>query len=324
MPMSGRRVGSAILSVIWFWPSYTYLSAIMRRSASRFSGEPPSQYWKESMKLRASCALSDGRYLRTLGRVRRSLSMEPSKDAPFSCFFFFMNSPITDCDCPSCAIVNEPTLLRRITSGMEGKMSTASSLSRSGVTTSTTFSASSCTKMSEPMKTLAVSMSAWNALSVAGLRSSSRRYPTVSIHTLSWPALMRLLATVIDDWYCDSSTTYTTLNFLRPLTFSGMIRRSSGLLVVKNPPPPDEIIGSSEMAMRAAPERSFGRRRKLFAGGDDTRAARSESPDFGRKAEPGLKADAWGTTAREATAARTAAPATAPRRNTISLCRNSS
>ena len=89
-------------------------------------------------------------------------------------------------------------------------------------------------------------------------------------------------------------------------------------------PTPDEIIGSSEMAMRAAPERSFGRRRKLFAGADATRAARSESPDFGRKAEPGLKADAWGTTAWAARAARTAAPATAPRRNTISLCRNSS
>jgi hypothetical protein len=42
-------------------------------------------------------------------------------------------------------------------------------------------------------------------------------------------ALMRLQATVMDAWYCDSSTTYTTLNFLRPLTFSGSTRRFSEL-----------------------------------------------------------------------------------------------
>jgi|LauGreDrversion2_3_1035106.scaffolds.fasta_scaffold117436_2 hypothetical protein len=46
---------------------------------------------------------------------------------------------------------------------------------------------------------------------------------------MTWAALMRLQATVIDAWYCDSSTTYTTLNFLRPLTFSGSTRRFSEL-----------------------------------------------------------------------------------------------
>ena len=37
------------------------------------------------MKERASAALSDGRYLSTLGSVRRSFNIEPSKEAPFSC-----------------------------------------------------------------------------------------------------------------------------------------------------------------------------------------------------------------------------------------------
>ncbi len=95
-----------------------------------------------------TCALSLGRYLSTLGRVRRSFSMEPSKDAPFSCAksinkqmlfrqttkgmafqsaeprvtvlnmtatsrFFFINSPITDLDCPICAIVKEPTCTQK-------------------------------------------------------------------------------------------------------------------------------------------------------------------------------------------------------------------
>mmetsp|Transcript_38127 Transcript_38127/g.78205 ORF Transcript_38127/g.78205 Transcript_38127/m.78205 type:complete len:223 (+) Transcript_38127:3381-4049(+) len=176
MPMSGRSTGSAMASAFtWLRPSYTYESAIMRRSDSRFSGEPPSQYWKESMKERASLALSDGRYLSTLGSVRRSLSMEPSKEAPFSWRFFFMNSPITDCDCPICAMVKLPTLFKRITSGIEGKINTASSFDRSGSTTSTTFSASSCTKMRDPMKMLADSTSRLKASSVSGLRSSSRR-----------------------------------------------------------------------------------------------------------------------------------------------------
>ena len=45
---------------------------------------------------------------------------------------------------------------------------------------------------------------------------------------------MRLHATVIDAWYWDSSTTYTTLNFLRPFTFSGVTRRSSGFELLRN------------------------------------------------------------------------------------------
>lgn len=136
-----------------------YSLAIIRRNDSRFSGEPPSQYWKDIMNERASWALSEGRYLRTLGSVRRSFSIEPSNDAPLSCLFFFMNSPMTDLLWPIWAMVKVPTLLRRITSGIEGKMRTASSFSLRGATTSTTFSASSWTKMSDPMNMLAVSTS---------------------------------------------------------------------------------------------------------------------------------------------------------------------
>jgi hypothetical protein len=91
------------------------------------------------MKERASFALSDGRYLRTFGNVLNSLSIPSSKEDPFSFFFFFMKSPITDFDCPRLAIVKVPTLLSLITSGIEGKIRTASSLSRLGARTSTTY-----------------------------------------------------------------------------------------------------------------------------------------------------------------------------------------
>ena len=61
---------------------------------------------------------------------------------------------------------------------------------------------------------------------------------------LTWPALMRLHAAVSDDWYCDSSTTYTTLKTLRSPTSSGTTRRSAGLDCVKRPGPVATIAGS--------------------------------------------------------------------------------
>jgi hypothetical protein len=51
---------------------------------SKLSGEPPSQYWNDIMNDRASLALSLGRNLSTLGRVRRSFNMPSSKDEPSS------------------------------------------------------------------------------------------------------------------------------------------------------------------------------------------------------------------------------------------------
>jgi len=126
-----------------------------------FSGEPPSQYCSDIMKERASAALSPGRYLSTLGSVRTSLSMPSWKEVPLG-LFFFMKSEMTDLDWPIEAIVNEPILFSFITSGIDGKTQTASRRSRSGSTTATTLSASSCTKMSEPMKMLASAMSALN------------------------------------------------------------------------------------------------------------------------------------------------------------------
>lgn len=69
--------------------------------------------------------------------------------------------------------------------------------------------------------------------------------------------------------------------------------------------------------MRAPPARSFGRRSLAAAAAGAERAARSWRPDFGKNAEPGLNAVACGTATIEARAARTAAPATAPRRYTI-------
>ena len=138
-----------------------------------FSGEPPSQYWSDIMNERASCALSPGRYLSTLGRVRTSFSMPSWNEVPLG-LFFFMKSIITFFDWPIEAIVKVPILLSFITAGIDGKTHTASSLSRSGSTTSTTLSASSCTKMSEPMKMLASAISFLNCSKLTGSRSSSR------------------------------------------------------------------------------------------------------------------------------------------------------
>mmetsp|Transcript_8545 Transcript_8545/g.29142 ORF Transcript_8545/g.29142 Transcript_8545/m.29142 type:complete len:213 (+) Transcript_8545:3808-4446(+) len=140
---SGRRFFEAMGS--------TYLEATLSRSASRFSGDPPSQYWKLSMKARASLAFSLGRYLSTLGSARRSLSMPSSKVAPEG-LFFFMKSPRAPLELPAFFISKEPTFWRRITSGMDGKTMHADMRCRWGSTASTTLSASSCTKMSEPMK----------------------------------------------------------------------------------------------------------------------------------------------------------------------------
>ena len=77
------------------------------------------------MKLRASWPCRRGRYLSTLGRVRTSLSMPSSK--PPDSFFFFMKEAMADLDWPSCAMEKVPSLLRRITAGMEGKIRHASS-----------------------------------------------------------------------------------------------------------------------------------------------------------------------------------------------------
>mmetsp|Transcript_16525 Transcript_16525/g.36615 ORF Transcript_16525/g.36615 Transcript_16525/m.36615 type:complete len:221 (-) Transcript_16525:435-1097(-) len=174
MPLSGISTGSAMAEADTVAPSTKSLAS-MRSIDSRFWGDPPSQYWKDIMKERASLALSEGRNLSTLGSVRSSLSMPSSNEEPSSFFFFFMKSPMTDLDWPRFCIENEPTLFRRITSGMEGKMSTASRRSLLGASTSTTLSASSCTKMREPMKMLASATSALNCSSTAGLRSSSSR-----------------------------------------------------------------------------------------------------------------------------------------------------
>mmetsp|Transcript_3880 Transcript_3880/g.10924 ORF Transcript_3880/g.10924 Transcript_3880/m.10924 type:complete len:224 (+) Transcript_3880:3641-4312(+) len=166
MTDSGRRSFSAI--------SGTYLEATLRSIASRFSGEPPSQYWKVSMNARASLAFSLGRYLSTLGRARRSLSMPSSKVAPWG-LFFFMKSPRPPLEVPAFFISKEPIFWRRITSGMEGKTMHASRSSRTGSTASTTLSASSCTKMREPMKMLASATSFLKASKFFSSRSSSRR-----------------------------------------------------------------------------------------------------------------------------------------------------
>ena len=190
------------------------------------------------MKVRASAALSDGKNLRTFGKVRSNFNMPSSKELPSSCFFFFMKSATTDLDCPRFFMVKDPTLFSLITSGMDGNTNTASRLSRAGWTTSTTFSANSWTKINEPMKMLASDTSFLNCSNASSLRSSSNKYPTHSTAMFSLPALIRLTAAVIELWYCDSKTTYTTFMVGLPLTFSGTTRRDSALVAVNIPPPP--------------------------------------------------------------------------------------
>mmetsp|Transcript_36665 Transcript_36665/g.109031 ORF Transcript_36665/g.109031 Transcript_36665/m.109031 type:complete len:221 (-) Transcript_36665:485-1147(-) len=173
MPWSGMTVGGSTTSPVSRSDSKTYVLARLSSSASMFSGEPPSQYCSDIMKERASLALSPGRNLSTLGSVRTSFSMPSWNEVPLG-LFFFMKSSITFLDWPIDAIVKEPILLRRITAGIDGKTQTASIVSRYGSTASTTLSASSCTKMSEPMKMLASATSFLNCSKLAGSRSSSR------------------------------------------------------------------------------------------------------------------------------------------------------
>mmetsp|Transcript_5023 Transcript_5023/g.18749 ORF Transcript_5023/g.18749 Transcript_5023/m.18749 type:complete len:230 (+) Transcript_5023:3463-4152(+) len=204
MPVSGNSSGSAMTMSMSF-SAGTYALEIIRRKFSRLSVLPPSQYCREFMKFRASAALSEGRYFSTLGSVLTSLSM-PSSNPPDS-FFFFMKDAMADLLCPSCAMENVPSLFRRITAGMEGKMRHASRLSRSGVTISTTFSASSSMKISDPMKMLDSSTSFFNIARFFTSRSSSRRYPETSKQTLSLFVLSWFTAADSADWYCGSKTT---------------------------------------------------------------------------------------------------------------------
>ena len=114
-----------------------------------------------------------------------------------------------------------------------------------------TLSASSSTKMSEPMKMFASFTSALNCSKFSGSRSSSRMYPEHSTATSGWPALIRLHAAVSDDWYCDSSTTYTTLNIVRSPGSSGTTLRSAGFDAVNMPAPPC-ITGAAERDARCS------------------------------------------------------------------------
>ena len=161
MPMSGKTSGSAMAMPA---PARegTYSCEMLRSRFSKFSALPPSQYCNDVTKLRASRALSEGRYLSTVGSVRTSLRSDSSKLSLFlRCAF--MKSANADFPCPSCASENVPSLLSFMTAGIDGKTRHASSASRRGPTAATILSASSSMKMRDPMKTLAESTSALKA-----------------------------------------------------------------------------------------------------------------------------------------------------------------
>ena len=162
MPKSGNTTGSATVSSGRSESplGYTYLSASINRKLRRLSGVPPSQYWKLSMKERASWAFSTGRYFNTVGKVLSSLSMASWKPAPPASLRFFIKLAIALLLWPSWAMEKLPSLLSRITSGMEGNTTTALRRSRWGATASTTFWARSSIKISEAMKTSASATSA--------------------------------------------------------------------------------------------------------------------------------------------------------------------
>jgi hypothetical protein len=82
---------------------------------------------------------------RTFGSVRTSCS-RPSSKLSLLARAFFMNSPITDLDCPSCDMLKLPSLLSFITAGIDGKIMHASRLSRTGATASTICGASATSR----------------------------------------------------------------------------------------------------------------------------------------------------------------------------------
>ncbi len=115
------------------------------------------------MKLRASWAFSTGRYLSTVGRVFSSFNIASWKPAPPASLRLRMKLAMALLLWPSWAIEKLPSLLSRITSGIEGKTTTALRRSRWGATASTTFWAKSSMKINEAMKTSASATSAQNA-----------------------------------------------------------------------------------------------------------------------------------------------------------------
>mmetsp|Transcript_19309 Transcript_19309/g.51915 ORF Transcript_19309/g.51915 Transcript_19309/m.51915 type:complete len:227 (-) Transcript_19309:200-880(-) len=187
MPCSGSTTGSISFSssmkpgrTLWTYPADTRNSI-----ASRFSLVPPSQCCRDTMNVRASFAWSPGRNFSTLGSVltsfrRLSWKAPPEGDGlPF--WRLFWRRSFTCCAKPPsgppvmAVRSNVPSLLSFITSGMDGKHRHASRRSRCGCTISTSFSASSCTKMSEHTKTLALSRSFCSSSCTLGSRISSRR-----------------------------------------------------------------------------------------------------------------------------------------------------
>ena len=169
MPRSGNTSGSATTTAARSAPSpepprgKTYLSASINRKLRRLSGVPPSQYWKLSMKERASCAFSTGRYFRTVGKVLSSFNIASWKPAPPASLRFFMKLAMALLLWPSWAIEKVPSLFSRITSGMEGNTTAALSRSRCGATASTTFWARSSMNISEAINTSAAATSAWKS-----------------------------------------------------------------------------------------------------------------------------------------------------------------
>jgi hypothetical protein len=126
-----------------------------------------------------------------------------------------------------------PSLFRRITAGMEGKMRHASSESRRGVTMSTIFSASSSMKMSEPMKMFAVlevllqhrlvGLRVPELLQqVAGHVSTAHRVVGVGVQLSAPPRRAT-------DWYCASSTSVHHLDDDAPLGVGHDLWRVAGV-----------------------------------------------------------------------------------------------
>mmetsp|Transcript_39021 Transcript_39021/g.85331 ORF Transcript_39021/g.85331 Transcript_39021/m.85331 type:complete len:212 (-) Transcript_39021:569-1204(-) len=210
MPESGRTTGSMIRSKSMApgVTAGTYWPATRSSIASTFSGVPPSQCCSERMKVLASFAWSPGRNLSTLGKVRTSLSRLSWKAPPEAaglpaCKVLFRASLICSAKEPrgppvSFVRSNVPSLLSFMTSGMEGKQRQASRRSRWGATSSTSFSASSCTKMREQTKILASSRSFLSSSTVSGLRISSKRYPTHSAQIGPPDLLICFTAAVIE------------------------------------------------------------------------------------------------------------------------------
>lgn len=143
----------------------------------RFLDDSPIEYWNDIINDHAFFALSLDKILRFFCRVQK-IDHTFLKRWVIFLLLLLNKSATTLLDWPNFQMINLPILFNLKTSGIEVKTSKASSAPRLGPITSTTFSASSYTKISYPIKILASDTSFLNCSKMLSSRSFFSKYPT--------------------------------------------------------------------------------------------------------------------------------------------------